>query len=119
MRAKLDENMPLDAAQLLTAAGWAVATVYEEQLTGATDERLIAACKAESRVLFSLDLDFADVRLYPPESQTGIVVLRPIEADRGSVLALLVAVLPLLASEPIRQRLWIVEPDRVRIRGGN
>jgi hypothetical protein len=46
-------------------------------------------------------------------------VLRPVEPDRESVLALLTAALPLLAAEPVRKRLWIVEPDRIRIRGGS
>jgi predicted nuclease of predicted toxin-antitoxin system len=119
MRAKLDENMPLDAGQLLAAAGWSVATVHDEGLSGAPDHLVITACQTEGRVLFSLDLDFADIRFYPPDKHNGIVVLRPVEPDRDSVLALLTAALPLLSAEPVRQRLWIVEPDRIRIRGGS
>ncbi len=119
MRAKLDENMPVDAAYALMGAGWAVSTVHDEGLVGASDRVVMVACQAEDRVLFSLDLDFADIRLYPPEQHAGIVVLRPAEPDRDSVLALLTAALPLLAAEPVQQRLWIVELDRIRIRGGS
>jgi len=118
MRAKLDENMPVDAADVLTSAGWAVSTVHDEGLVGASDRVVLSTCQDEARVLFSLDLDFADIRLYPPESHAGIVVFRPAEPDRDSVLALLRAALPLLAAEPVQQRLWIVELDRIRIRGG-
>jgi hypothetical protein len=53
------------------------------------------------------------------EKHPGIVVLRPVDPDRDSVLALLATALPVLAVEPVRQRLWIVEPDRIRIRSGS
>ena len=117
MRAKIDENMPVDAVRLLVGAGWDASTVYDEHLVGAADRRVIEACQREGRVLFSLDLDFADIRSYPPEDWSGIVVLRPGEPDRDSVLALLATALPAFAIEPVRQRLWIVEPNRIRIRG--
>ena len=97
MRAKFDENMPVDAVGLLVGAGWDKSTVHEEHLVGATDRRVIEACQQDRRVLLSLDLDFADIRTYPPEAWSGIVVLRPREPDRDSVLALLVAALPAFA----------------------
>lgn len=117
MRAKIDENMPVDAVRLLGEAGWDTSTVHEEHLVGAADQRVIDACQREDRVLFSLDLDFGDIRRYPPEAYPGIVVLRPVEPDRETVLALLATALPAFAHEPIRQRLWIVEPNRIRVRG--
>ena len=119
MRAKIDENMPVEAAHLLGEAGWNTSTVHEEHLSGAADQLVIAACQREDRVLFSLDLDFGDIRKYPPEAYPGIVVLRPVEPDRDAVLALLATALPAFAHEPIRQRLWIVEPTRIRIRGAD
>ena len=75
MRAKIDENMPVDAVRLLVGAGWEASTVHDEHLVGAADRRVIGACRQEGRVLFSLDLDFADIRAYPPEAWSGIVVL--------------------------------------------
>ena len=119
MRAKIDENMPVEAVRLLVEAGWDVFTVHDEHLVGASDQLVIATCQGEGRVLFSLDLDFADIRRYPPEAYSGIVVLRPVEPDRDGVLALLASALPVLARESVYQRLWIVEPGRIRIRGGH
>jgi len=119
MRAKIDENMPVDAVRLFVEAGWDTSTVHDEHLVGAADQRVIEACQQEGRVLFSLDLDFADIRTYPPEAWSGIVVLRPVDSDRDSVLALLATVLRVFATEPIRQQLWIVEPNRIRIRGAH
>lgn len=76
-------------------------------------------CQAEARVLFTLDLDFADIRAYPPKDYVGIVVFRPAEPSRRQVLALVTRVLPVLASEWAEHQLWIVEPTRVRVRGAD
>ena len=116
MRCKLDENMPIDAVELLRQAGHECHTVYDEQLSGAADERLMALCRNEQRVLLTLDLDFADIRRYPPAESAGIVVLRPAEPDAERVLRLLARALQVVETEPIEQRLWIVEEDRIRIR---
>jgi predicted nuclease of predicted toxin-antitoxin system len=116
MRGKLDENMPTEAADLLRVAGWECDTVYDEALGGAEDARLIDRCRAEGRVLFTTDLDFADIRAYPPSDQVGIVVFRAPKPSRAAVLALLQTAIPVLASEWAERRLWIVEPGRVRIR---
>ena len=82
MRAKIDENMPADAARLLTETGWETSTVHDEHLAGAADELVVAACQREDRVLFSLDLDFADIRRYPPGEYSGVV--RPPAGQAGS-----------------------------------
>ena len=119
MRAKLDENVPIEAAELLRAAGWGCDTVYDEGLAGADDPIVAARCQAEARVLFALDLDFADIRAYPPDEYVGIVVLRPAEPSRQQALELVSRVLPVLSAEWREHRLWIVEPGRVRVRGTN
>lgn len=94
MRAKLDENVPIEATELLRAAGWDCDTVHDEGLAGAEDPTVGAACRRESRVLFTLDLDFADIRAYPPSEYVGIVVFRPAEPSRRHVLQMLTRVLP-------------------------
>ncbi len=70
-------------------------------------------------MLFTLDLDFADIRAYPPSEYVGIVVFRPAEPSRRQVLDLVARVLPVLAAEWTEHQLWIVEPARVRVRGAN
>jgi predicted nuclease of predicted toxin-antitoxin system len=119
MRAKLDENLPVEAAELLRTAGWECDLVYDEGLAGADDPEVAAACQAGARVLFTLDLDFADIRAYPPSDYVGIVVLRPTEPSRRQALELITRVLPVLSAEWTEHRLWIVEPTRVRVRGAN
>lgn len=119
MRAKLDENLPVEAAELLRAAGWVCDTVHDEGLGGADDAKVGTACRADARVRFTLDLDFSDIRAYPPSEYLGIVILRPPEPSRQRVLQMLTRVLPVLAAQWADHQLWIVEPERVRVRGTN
>lgn len=118
MLCKIDENVPIDAIDMLSRAGHDCKTVYDEDLGGAPDERIAEVCRTEQRVLITLDLDFADIRRYPPGSYPGIVVLRPRKPDCIQTMNLLGRAITLLASVPVVGRLWIVEPDRVRVRGG-
>lgn len=116
MRCKIDENLPIDAAALLREAGHDCHTVYDEALAGAPDQQVIDTCRAEGRALLTLDLDFADLRTYPPADYPGIIVLRSAEPDKEHVLRLLARTLPVLEHEAVVQSLWIVEETRVRIR---
>jgi predicted nuclease of predicted toxin-antitoxin system len=116
VRCKIDENLPIDAAALLREAGHDCHTVYDEALAGAPDQRVIDTCRAEGRALLTLDLDFADLRTYPPADHPGIIVLRPAEPDKEHVLRLLARTLPVLEREAVVHSLWIVEETRVRIR---
>ena len=117
MRFKVDENLPVEAAVLLRDADHEADTVHDEALAGADDETVFEAAQAERRVLVTLDRDFADIRRYPPAESAGILVLRPRSQDRDSAARLLARTLTLFESEPVAGRLWIVEEDRVRIRG--
>lgn len=116
MRFKLDENVPRAVVELLRNAGQDVETVLEEGLGGTNDTKLIEACRAESRTLVTLDLDFADVRRYPPARFDGIWVLRPPHQDVPQLVSAVQGALSLLPTEPVAGRLWIVERNRVRVR---
>lgn len=71
----------------------------------------------ERRALVTLDLDFANIRAYPPPSYAGIIVLRAVSQAKQDVVPQIALLLPLLADEPLDGCLWIVEEDRVRVWG--
>jgi predicted nuclease of predicted toxin-antitoxin system len=119
MRAKLDENLPVEAVTLFGEHGWECDTVADEGLAGAPDTEIAIACHEEGRILFTLDLDFADIRAYPPAEYSGIVVLRPAVPSRGAVLAMLARALQVLHDQWEDHLLWIIEPTRVRVRGSD
>jgi predicted nuclease of predicted toxin-antitoxin system len=114
-RFKLDENLPHDAETLLNEAGHDVETVLTEGLGGSSDPAVYETSKLEDRILVTLDLDFADIRLYPPSSHPGIWVLRPGSQNIENILSRLRGALRLWTTETATNRLWIVEHSRVRI----
>jgi predicted nuclease of predicted toxin-antitoxin system len=116
MKLKTDENLPVEVAEALQAAGHDAATVHGQRLTGRPDLDVAAACRGEGRVLVTLDTDFANVQRYPPSEYPGLIVLRLAHQDKPYVLSQMPVVIALLQHEPIHGRLWIVEEARVRIR---
>lgn len=115
-RFKLDENLPPEGATIFRSAGHDCHTVYDEDLSGAHDGTIARACHSEQRILVTLDLDFSDIRTYPPGSHSGIIVLRPRRADRYQTLRLIIRTSHLLRTQSARGQLWIVDERRVRIR---
>lgn len=118
LKFKLDENIPELVRASLTALGLDTHGVHDEGLAGAADARLLQACIAEGRVLITLDLDFADIRAYPPGSYPGIWVLRPPKQTFKAIESLALAGLRLAAVERVQGQLWIIDDRRVRIRDG-
>ena len=116
MRFKLDENMPRLARAPLESHGWDVHDVHEEGLGAALDQPIQEACEREGRILVTLDTDFADTRRYNPGRSPGVIVLRPRDQSIRAILQCLDGAIRALATERIEATLWIVEPERLRIR---
>jgi len=118
MRFKLNENLPVAAAVLLTQAGHDALTIYDQQMVGVPDQCVASVCHNEQRALITLDLDFADIRAYPPGDFAGMVVLRPGMHGRTSVLNLVGRLVALLAVETLVGNLWILDEFNLRVRAG-
>lgn len=109
MKFKIDENMPLEVAELLRNAGHDSTTVTEQNLTGTSDTSLADMCRKEKRVLVTLDNDFSDIRTYPPDELPGIMVMRLNRQDKFHVLEIFGQAIHLFTKEPIERHLWIIE----------
>jgi predicted nuclease of predicted toxin-antitoxin system len=118
MRFKIDENLHPELAGFLRQEGHDALTVWDQGLRGRPDTDLALVCQSERRALITLDAGFADIRTYPPENFTGLVVLRLADQSRRSVLAVFPRVLDLLNREPLTGQLWIVDEQSVRVREG-
>ena len=116
MKFKTDENLPVEVVDVLYEHGHDAISVVEQQLGGAADDTIAKVCQREQRVLVTLDLDFADIRTYPPDEYSGIIVLRPKVQTISAIVSLTEQVIRLLeSSSPIGQ-LWIFDELHVRIR---
>ena len=116
MKFKLDENFGTRTQAIFHAAGYDAETVLDEALGGATDQQLYEACLSEQRCLVTLDLDFANVVRFSPSKGAGIAVIRlPRNSSLNTLEQLVSQFLQALQTTSISNRLWIVEPKRIRV----
>ncbi len=112
---KLDENLRTEVGEPLRQLGHDVSTVYDQGLRGRDDHEIAEACRSEGRVLISLDLDFSNIQVFPPENYAGLIVLRLRTKGRIAVETVFRRVIAHLDQEPIAGQLWIVDEQRIRI----
>ncbi|MFZ1933880.1 MAG: DUF5615 family PIN-like protein [Thermoguttaceae bacterium] len=118
MRFVIDADLPRPTADLVRGFGHEAVDVRDIGLGGAPDNRIAAYAQTRAACLLTGDFDFADIRDYPPEYYSGLVVfVFPRDANREVILNLIRKFL----EEPsildrLPGRLAIVEPGRVRLR---
>ena len=74
--------------------------------------------RGEGWILLTLDLDFANIRAYPPDEYSGLIVLRLKAQDKRTVVRYVRRVAAVLDRRNPMSELWIVERDRIRFREG-
>lgn len=116
MKFKTDENLPAEVVTALCDHGHDAISVVEQNLGGAADSAVANVCKMEQRTLMTLDLDFADIRAYPPEDYPGIIVVRPKVQTVSAIVGLAEQVVRLLENSSPFGQLWILDESHVRIR---
>ena len=118
MRFLLDANMPRSSLDIIATHGYQVEHVKDIGMGDATDRDIAAHVRRVAAVLITRDLDFADVRSYPPESSAGYLVLRVPDNWIASEIATLIdhffAMKDLLVQIP--GHLVILDPRQVRFR---
>lgn len=118
MRFLVDANMPRSSLALLAGLGHTGEHARDMGLGNAPDSRIAAQARSTGAALVTRDLDFADIRNYPPADYLGILVLR---VPDDAVAQVIVNVLERFLKQTdltaqIPGHLVILEPDRVRFR---
>lgn len=116
MKIKLDENVSQSLCSIFAAHGGQADTAYSEGLGGSTDEVLFNHALKENRLLVTCDLDFADIRRFPPSSTGGILVLRLANRSAISVANRIDELLKTIDISKLRGSTTIVMDDRIRMR---
>ncbi len=117
MRLKIDEDLPLAVTALLKSAGYEeVRTVREQGMGGWKDPVLWQALQEEGRFLITADKGFADLRIHPPGSHAGVLLLRPDSDGIGPVVELLRQALASTDLQSLDRSLAIANPRGLRVR---
>ena len=116
MRIKIDENISRHLKPLLVREGHEAATAGEEGLLGKTDIEVGTVAKAEEMLLFTLDLEFADLRKFPPGSHPGVVLFRPQGMGPVSVNSFILDFVKTTNLLVLAGCTVVVDPTRVRVR---
>jgi predicted nuclease of predicted toxin-antitoxin system len=116
MRIKVDEDLPGEIADLLRARDHEATSVLEQEMGGVSDRVLWDAVQSEGRFLVTADKGFADLRLHPPGSHCGLLLLRPDEDGIRPLVELLVQVLEAVDLEELAGSVAVANPRRLRIR---
>jgi predicted nuclease of predicted toxin-antitoxin system len=116
MRFKIDENLPEELVSDLRQAGHEADTVFDEGMSGAADAAILARVQVEKRVFLTLDKGIADIREYPPNKYSGIVLFRPPTAGRSETLTFIRQHLRTLLQNDPTGRLFVVSVAGIRTR---
>lgn len=119
MKFKIDENLPVEFVNVLDSTGYVAMTALEQGLEGKADSEVINKCLEEKFILVTLDLDFADIKLYPPHKYPGLMIIRAKNQDKWHLIEVFRSIIPNLKHDKIKGTLWIVEERQIRIRDGS
>jgi predicted nuclease of predicted toxin-antitoxin system len=116
MKIKIDENLGNSAKTLYLNNGFDVLSVYEQNISGISDNELFNLVCSENRCLITLDKDFSDVVRFNPKNSAGIVVSRiPGRLSIDLVNKTLMNFIEYTKKELPTNNTWIVEPNKIRI----
>jgi predicted nuclease of predicted toxin-antitoxin system len=116
MKLKLDENLSLHLKPVLIELGHDVLTATDENLLSHSDTEIAQAAKEEQRMLMTLDVEFADLRKYPPGSHPGVILFRPRSLSPLSVNAFITDFVRRTDLDKLAACVAVVDPVHVRVR---
>ena len=116
MKIKLDENMPVDLADVLSRLGHDADTVPHEGLAGKDDAAVWDAAQSAGRLLVTQDLDFRDSPRFRPGTHHGLVLVRLKNAGRQQLIDRVATVFERETIDTWTACYVVVSHDRVRVR---
>lgn len=118
MHFKIDEDLPAQVVQRLRDRGYDASSVLDQNMGGWKDSDLWQAVQEHRQFLVTADKGFGDIRIYPPETHGGVLLLRPSEDGIRPVLDMLDRVLATYRIETLAGFLVVATPQSIRIRRG-
>ncbi len=98
LKFKIDENLPTEIVDCLVFARYDAISVVDQDLIGVNDSKIAEVCKKEERIIVTLDTGFMDIRTYPPDENSGIIVIRVKNQSKRYIANVFTQMIPLLKS---------------------
>jgi predicted nuclease of predicted toxin-antitoxin system len=111
-----DECVYAATTQLLRTRQQDVVTAQDAGLSGKSDEEILAYAVEHGRVLITIDMDFSNIRRFPPKSYIGIIVLKIRPRTAEKVHNVLEQVLRELDDEQLSKSLVMIDQGKYRVR---
>jgi predicted nuclease of predicted toxin-antitoxin system len=115
MHIKVDEDIPPVAAAWLQEKGYEASTVVDQDMGGWKDSALWRAVQVDEQFLLTADKGFGDIRVYPPGTHGGVLLLRPNEDGIRPLLDLLQMVLDQVDLTQLTATVAVATPKGLRI----
>jgi len=112
----LDQNISPKVTRYLNELGHDAQDTRGLQKQHASDDELWELAQRQGRFFVTFDLDFSDLRKYPPGPKSGIFVFRTRSTTSRTVIKLLNAILEEYPERKLYGKLLIVTENQVRIR---
>ena len=109
----IDECVSFQTYWLISASGFPVKTVLDITHSGATDSELFKIAQSQTLVIVTLDRGFGDVRIYPPNSHNGIIILKAYDLNSLQKCHTVLEMLLKVESE-FKGTLFIVDGNKYR-----
>ena len=118
MKLFADECIYQVTVEALRSWGHDVVTTQEQNLAGKVDEVQFQEAISQGRVLITNDLDFSNIRRYPPANHCGIIVLKIRPRILSEVHSVLKTLLDRSSQEHLHQTLVMIDRNKYRLRQG-
>jgi predicted nuclease of predicted toxin-antitoxin system len=118
LRILLDQNVPRSVCVFIrhNRPDWVVRQVADVDLWGAPDSTILDWARSDSSIVITFDEDFADARMYPVGSHSGVIRLRVWPTTIEKTEAALARVFLEVRDEDLPASLVIVDETRIRVR---
>ena len=118
LRILLDQNVPRTVCEFIrhSRPHWVVRHVADVDLWGASDFTILAWATADTSIVVTFDEDFADARMFPVGSHSGVIRLRVWPTTIERTEAALARVFREVRDEDLPGSLVIVDEARIRVR---
>jgi len=110
-----DENVAPRVVDALRKEKFDVLSVFEEKLSGTSDEKILKMTQKEKRVVLTHDKDFGNLIRQPYQPHCGVILLRFRNQSPKNVILHLIPFLKKIKRVKIENRLVVFQEGKIRI----